>query len=555
MIFVTCSYGHDPFRSKSVSLIRKRNLQMTHSLHDYPYVSCRMPVFADNLVATSQPLAAQAGVSTLQAGGNAIDAALAAAIALIVVEPTGNGLGGDAFAIVWDGQRLWGVNGSGRSPAAWSPDHFAAYASMPENGWDTVTVPGAIHAWYSLWRRLGKLPFEQLFEPAIHYAANGFAVSPYIALKWHQAHRRLAEFDAFSQTYLPKGRAPRVGERFFNPDLARTLRKIACSQTEAFYHGAVADEIIACSQASGGCLTHDDLAAHQTEWVDTIHTDYNGFEVHELPPNGQGIAVLIALSILQLLDIGKYPVDSPDSIHLQIEAMKQALHEVATHVADPQHMQRGVRDLLSTDHIARLASRIERQRAFFPSTTIYPEGGTVYLCAADADGMMVSYIQSNYIGFGSGIVIPHTGISMQNRGLGFVLQQGHPNQVGSCKKPLHTIIPGFVMHEGKPLISFGVMGGHMQAQGHVQVLTRMLIYGQNPQSALDASRWFVHKDYHVSLEDGHAPSLATELQKRQHVLIPAACRDLFGGGQIICRADDSYLGASDGRKDGQTVGY
>jgi gamma-glutamyltranspeptidase/glutathione hydrolase len=522
---------------------------------NFPYPSQRMPVLARNVVATSQPLAAQAGLRMLLAGGNAVDAAIAAAITLTVVEPTSNGIGGDAFAIAWDGKTLQGLNSSGRSPKAWSPKRFAGLGAMPASGWDSVTVPGAVAAWAALSQRLGKLPFPELFRPAVAYARHGFAVSPITGRRWEDARKFYSNFAEINRTFFPSGRAPQVGELFRCPALAETLTAIADTHGEAFYRGPIAQKIASCAEAAGGAMTLDDLSAHTADWVAPMVIDYRGVRLHEIPPNGQGIAALITLGILHHFDLGKLPADSADSVHLQVEAMKIAFTEVFRHVADIDCMQTRPADLLREDRLAAWAARIRMDRAAQLSANQPAGGGTVYLTAADESGMMVSFIQSNYTGFGSGIVVPGTGIALQNRGLGFTLEEGHPNGVDGGKRPFHTIIPGFVTRDGRPLMSFGVMGAHMQPQGHVQMMVRIFDYDQNPQAACDAPRWHVAPDSAVELEPGYPPAVAEELRKRGHMVKTSAPASLFGGGQVIYRLEDAYVAASDMRKDGQAVGF
>ena len=439
-----------------------------------PYHSRRMPVFAANAVATSQPLAAQAGLRMLAEGGNAVDAALAAAIALTVVEPTSNGIGSDLFALIWDGSSLHGLNGSGRSPAAWTPDRFAGMGAMPKTGWDTVTVPGAVDAWSRLSQRFGKLPFDRLFKPAINYARNGFCVGPVTAERWQAAAAELGEFSEFGHTFLLDGKSPLTGEHFRCPDQAATLEKIAATGGEDFYRGDLAARIANAARANGGALSPSDLETHRAQWVNPLSIQYRNVKLHEMPPNGQGLAALIALGILERFDMQRYPLDSTDSIHLQIEAMKYAFKVTFDHVADPDWMQSNPDEYLEAEYLDTCAKGIRMDRAAAAASPGTGDGGTVYLATADEHGCMVSLIQSNYLGFGSGIVIPSTGISMQNRGRGFVVTNGHPNCVGGGKRPFHTIIPGFVTLNDRPLMSFGVMGGHMQPQGHVQMMVRSI---------------------------------------------------------------------------------
>jgi gamma-glutamyltranspeptidase/glutathione hydrolase len=412
-----------------------------------------------------------------------------------------------------------------------------------------------VAAWAALSGRFGRLPFAELFKPAIAYARHGFPVSPITAARWRQAQAYYPEFAEINRTFFPGGRAPQAGEVFRCPDQADTLAAIAESRGEAFYRGAIAEKIAACAAAEGGALTLADLAAHAADWVTPLSVDYRGVTLHELPPNGQGIAALIALGILKHFDLRRFPVDSAESIHLQIEALKRAFGKVFRHVADSDHMTMPPADLLRADALAAAAEAIRMDRAAAVRGGPPAGGGTVYLTAADEDGRMVSLIQSNYLGFGSGVVVPGTGIALQNRGLGFVLAEGHPNRVAGGKRPFHTIIPGFLTRSGRPLMSFGVMGAHMQPQGHVQMVVRICDYAQNPQAACDAPRWHVAADGSVQLEAGFAPTAVDGLRRRGHAVTTEAPEPLFGGGQLIWRLADGYAAASDMRKDGQAVGF
>lgn len=527
--------------------------------YTFPYPSARTPVLARNVVATSQPLAGQAGLRMLLRGGNAVDAALATAIALTVVEPTGNGLGSDAFAILWDGAQLHGLNASGRSPAALTPERFAGLDAVPLRGWDPVTVPGMVSGWVELSERFGRLPFETLFEPAIGYARDGYLVSPHTARAWARAVGAYASVPqyGFAEAFLPNGRAPRAGERFAAPAMARSLEVIAATRGEAFYRGELADAIVGYARETGGLLSEADLAEHRPEWCGTISVEYGGAELHEIPPNGQGLAALLALGILRHHDLPARPVDSADSLHLQIEAMKLALADTHRYVADPAAMEVPVGALLDDAYLAERAAAIDERRAGDPGHGAPRPGGTVYLTTADAEGMMVSFIQSNYTGFGSGVVVPGTGVSMQNRGAGFTLEPGHPNAVAGGKRPFHTIIPGFLTEGGRPLMSLGVMGGPMQAQGHVQMVTRVRDYRQNPQAACDAPRWRVMEGRKVAVEPGFAPEVLAELERRGHEVSLEDPGETFsfGGAQLIYRLDGGYAAASDPRKDGQAAGF
>lgn len=525
--------------------------------HHYP--SRRSAVLADNIVSTSQPLAAQAGLAMLARGGNAVDAAIATAITLTLVEPTGNGLGSDAFAIVWDGAELHGLNASGRSPAGWTPDRFAGMATMPFRGWESVTVPGAVSAWVALSERFGKLPFADLFAPAIGYAETGFVVSPKIAELWRRAAETLADQPGFAETFLPDGRPPRAGETFVSKPMAKTLRQIAETKGKAFYEGDLAQAICAFAAAHGAALTQEDMAAHKADWCGTISKSFDALTLHEIPPNGQGIAALIALGILSHTRIRTLDADDPQAFHLQIEAMKLALSDAEAYVADGAHMTEvTAADLLDDAYLAQRAALIDEVRAQDFNAGAPKHGGTVYLSTADASGMMVSFIQSNYAGFGSGVVVPDTGISLQNRGAGFSLDPDSPNCVGPNKRPFHTIIPGFLMGPDGPLMSFGVMGGPMQAQGHVQMVLRTQIWGQDPQMAVDAPRWRVTEGLGVACEDTMPKATLDALTAMGHVISLEAPDNAFGfgGAQLICKLPGGgYAAGSDPRKDGLAAGF
>ncbi len=521
-----------------------------------PYPTRRRPTMARNAVSTSQPLAAQAGLRMLLSGGNAVDAALAAAIALTVVEPISNGIGSDAFAVIWDGNEMHGLNASGRAPAAWTPDYFAGHKSFPVRGWNSITVPGAVSAWVDMSKRFGKLPFDALFGPAIEYAREGFPVSPFIASRWAFQVPELKIQPGFAEMFMPAGRAPRAGEIFRPPGLAATLQQIAATKGEAFYRGELAEKIEAHARANGGAMTRADLAAHANDWPGTITQDYRGYTVHELPPNGQGIVCLMALGMLSHFDMTSHPVDSADSTHLQIEALKLAFADAYRFVTDPRAMDVKAAQLLDPDYLKARAKLIDMKRAQDFGHGTPPKGGTVYLTAADASGMMVSMIQSNYMGFGSGIVVPGTGISLQNRGAGFSLASGHPNRVAPGKRPFHTIIPAFVTREGKPVMTLGVMGGSMQAQGHTQVMTRFADYGQDPQGALDGPRFRIVQGMDVNFEREWPAATLAELARRGHRVVELEENYMdFGCGQIIYKLEDGYAAASDARRDSLAVGF
>ncbi len=517
------------------------------------YPTFHRPTFARNIVSTSQPLAAQAGVRALAMGGNAVDAALATAITLTIVEPISNGIGSDLFAILWDGEALHGLNASGRAPAAWNPAYFNG--KIPMRGWNSVTVPGAVAAWVTLSERFGKLPFETLFESAIGYARDGFPVSEFVSRRWDLQVPELKVQPGFPEAFMPNGRAPRPGEGFRIPDAARSLELIAKSRGDAFYRGELAERIAAHARECGGAMTVADLAAHTDEWVAPLSIDYRGYRLHEIPPNGQGIVALIALGILAHFDMAALPVDSADSVHLQIEAVKLGLADARRYVADSRAMDVAAERLLDPAYLRSRAGLIDRKRAQDFGHGTPPRGGTVYLTAADAEGRMVSLIQSNYSGFGSGVVVPGTGISLQNRGWGFVTTPGHPNCVAPGKRPFHTIIPGFVTRDGAPVMTLGLMGGTMQSQGHTQLMVRMSDYGQSPQSAIDGPRFRIVQGLDVNFERAFPPATLAELARRGHQVAELKEDYMdFGSAQIIRRAEDGYVGCCDMRRDSISIG-
>ncbi|MBE9127185.1 MULTISPECIES: gamma-glutamyltransferase family protein [unclassified Coleofasciculus] len=524
-----------------------------NNLTHYPYPSARRVIVGKrSAVATSQPLATLAGMEMFWAGGNAVDAALAMAIALTVVEPTSNGIGSDAFALVWDG-KLNGLNASGRSPQNLTMDQFVGMDQVPAKGWLPVTVPGCVSAWRVLWERWGKLPFEQLFAPAIRYAREGFPVSPVTAMAWKHAEGiylplQGREFQPFKKVFFPNNRAPKAGEIWQSESHAKTLTSIAQSGGESFYKGDIAKAIANFAADTGGVLTAADLAAHQPDWIEPISTTYRNLTVWEIPPNTQGIAALIALNILDGFDLSRYPRESVESYHLQIEAMKLAFADVHRYIADPNFMEVAVEHLLDKAY-AQERQKLISEVAIPLAEAGLPKGGTVYLAAADGE-LMVSFIQSNFEGFGSGILIPGTGIALQNRGVGFSLQAGHPNQIAPAKRSFHTIIPAFLTQDGQPLGPFGVMGGPMQPQGHLQVVVNLADYKMNPQAALDAPRWQFVAGRKVLLEQTVPRHVMLELTERGHDIEVIAEGREFGKGQIILRDGDVLIAASEPRADG-----
>ncbi|MBO0601170.1 gamma-glutamyltransferase family protein [Sporosarcina sp. E16_3] len=523
-----------------------------------PHPSTRHTVFAKNgMVATSQPLAAQAGIEIMRRGGNAIDAAIATAAALTVVEPTSNGIGGDAFALIWVNNKLHGLNASGPAPQALTIDAVKAqgHDKMPVHGLTPITVPGVPAAWAELARKFGKLPLKESLEPAIRYAEEGYPLTPILGKYWSAAYKKYRtsftteEFDAWFTTFAPDGRAPEIGELWKSPDHAATLKSIGASNAESFYTGELADKIDAFMQQHGGYLTKSDLANYQTEWVEPVSTNYRGYDVHEIPPNGQGMIALMALNILAEMN-SPVPHDT-QSLHEQIESMKLAFTDGQAFITEPSAMPIKPEHLLSKAYAQQRAAKIAAT-ATHPEPYELPKGGTVYLATADGEGNMVSFIQSNYMGFGSGIVIPGTGIALQNRGADFSLDPNHPNALKPGKRTFHTIIPGFLTKNGQAVGPFGIMGGYMQPQGHFQVAINTIDYKLNPQAALDAPRWQWIKDNLVHVEPGFPNHLAQALVRLGHQIQPTLDTGSFGRGQIIWRNPETGVlsGGTESRTDG-----
>ena len=522
------------------------------------------PVFAANgVVATSQPLATRVGVEVLADGGTAADAAVAMAAALTVVEPATSSMGGDSFALIWDGECLHGLNGSGRAPAALTTERViaAGHDSMPDHGWLSVTVPGTPGAWRDLHRRFGTLPLTRLLEPAVTYAERGYPVSPISVWHWRwqveEVHPRLKgpEFGAFAELFAPEGAAPGVGDIWRSVDMAKTLALIAQTDGDAFYRGEIAERIVDFSAATGGHLTADDLLAHTSTWVEPISTNYRGYDVWEIPPNGQGLAALIALNILEGFDLPALPRNTTEAFHIQIEAMKLAFADVQRHVADPERVDIPVKALLSKDYAAERRQLIG-ERALLAQPGRPSGSDTVYLCTADGSGMMVSYIQSTFDAFGSHVVVPGTGIALQNRGSAFTLEPAHPNVLEPEKRPFHTIIPGFLTQAGHAVGPFGVMGGHMQPQGHVQMVVNTVDYRMDPQTSLGQPRWFWWKERATRHEPATPTEVVDELRRRGHDALYWNELDAYGRGQIIWRLPSgAYVAGSDHRGDGQAGGF
>lgn len=533
--------------------------------HLYPYRSQRMITLgASGMVATSQHLAAQAGLDMLKKGGNAVDAAVATAACLTVLEPCSNGLGGDAFAQVWTGDGLFGLNASGPAPALLDASALrgAGHQAVPMCGFAPQTVPGVVSAWAELSRRFGRLGLMQALRPAIDYAQEGFPVGPTVAGRWKIAAketyapcRERPEFAEWYRVFTDGGRAPRAGETWRLPDHAATLTEIARTDGESFYRGAIAAEIDRFMQKAGGYLRSGDLAGYSPEWVAPLRASYRGYDVWELPPNGQGMIALMALNILDGMTV--FGPDDPRSWHLAIEAMKLAAVDGYRYIADPRAaaLEMTPDALLSARHAARRRALI-KDTACLPQPSGPADGGTVYLCAADDEGNMISYIQSNFHGFGSGVVVPGTGIALHNRGSAFSLDAASPNCLAPGKRPFHTIIPGFLSKDGKPVGPFGVMGARMQPQGHLQVLMQMLDWGRNPQAALDAPRWYWTGGRKVLLEQGVPSHIAGALGRMGHEVSCELDCSPFGRGQVILRQENGVLaGGTDPRCDGAAAAW
>lgn len=523
-----------------------------------PYPIKRNATYARNgMVATSQPLASQAGIEILKKGGNAIDAAIATAACLTVVEPTSNGIGGDAFALVWTKNRLHGLNGSGRSPQSISIDAVkeAGYQKIPQYGWIPVTVPGVPAAWADLSEKFGKLPLEEVLQPAITYVEEGFPISATLSRNWQRAYTNFSKllkedyYKHWFKTFAPNGRAPKVGEIWTSKGHAETLRSLAKTKSASFYNGELAEKIVQFSKANGGFLSADDLAEHQSEWVHPLRVNYRGYDVWELPPNGQGIITLQALKILKGYEFSER--ESLYTYHKQIEAMKLAFADGLKFITEESKMPITSEDLLSDSYAAERRGLIGNE-AMNAEPGHLAKGGTIFLCTADKEGNMVSYIQSNYMGFGSGLVVPGTGITLQNRGYDFSMDPTHANALEGSKKTYHTIIPGFLTKENDAIGPFGVMGGFMQPQGHLQVMMNTIDFGMNPQAALDAPRWKWVQGKTVEVEHRFFHHIADLLAQKGHDIQYNLDPSSFGWGQIIWRNPQTgvLIGGSESRTDG-----
>ncbi len=552
----------------------------------------RSPVLAQHgMAATEQPLASEIAVAILKKGGSAVDAAIAANAAIGLMQPVLNGIGGDLFAIVYDPKtkKLYGYNGSGRSAqgrdletlkaeieAAYKKAGAPYRAHIPPVGSLSVTVPGAVDGWFALHEKFGKLPMKDVLQPAIDYASNGFPVTQLIGLYWkanmaafEKNKALIEELDNARATYAPGGKTPAEGDVFKNPDLARTYALLASKGRDAFYKGEIAHTIDAYFQRIGGDLRYADFAAHHGEWIEPLSVNYRGYDVYELPPNGQGAAVLQMLQVLKHFDLKKMGAGSADALTAMLEAKRLAYEDLAKFYADPAFAHVPMKGLLSDGYAEERRKRISEKTAnpdLGPGDPKLHDGDTIYLTTADKDGMMVSLIQSNYRGMGSGLVPDGLGFMFQDRGELYSLDPASPNVYAPAKRPFHTIIPAFVMKDGAPFMSFGLMGGDMQPQGHVQILTGMIDFGMNPQEAGDAARWRHYGNAEatgeasqgigtVEMESGFDPAVKAELEKRGYKIVPGSGN--FGGYQAIMwdAKNRVYWGASEMRKDGQVVGY
>ncbi|MCC5909272.1 MAG: gamma-glutamyltransferase [Clostridiaceae bacterium] len=525
---------------------------------NYPYPSQRMTMFGNKgMVATSQPLAAQAGLKILQSGGNAIDAAIVTAACLTVVEPTSNGIGGDAFALVWVNNKLHGLNASGPAPQKLTIEELKkrGYTEMPKLGMVPVTVPGAPAAWAELWEKFGRLPFEKLLEPAIQYAEEGYPVSPILGKYWEVAYNKYKEglsdeeFEAWCRVFAPSGKAPKIGEVWRSEGHGDTLRKIATTKAKDFYAGELAEIMDKFFREKEGYLRKSDLENYRPEWVKPIKINYRGYDVWEIPPNGQGIITLMALNILKGFELSEK--EEVETYHKQMEALKLAFVDGQHYITEKSKMKVKVEDLLS-DGYGEERRKLIGNIAIDPTPGKPQSSGTVYLAAADDEGNMISFIQSNYMGFGSGIVVPGTGVALQNRGHDFSLDPNHANALEPGKKTYHTIIPGFLTKDDKPVGPFGVMGGFMQPQGHLQVLVNTVDFHLNPQAALDAPRWQWIGNKTIEVERGIPEHISRALARKGHDIKVALDSGGFGRGQIIWRDNETgvLIGGTEGRTDG-----
>jgi len=533
---------------------------------EYPFLSRRRAMYARRgIVGSTHPVASEAGMYMLRQGGNAIDAVVAMAIALSCVEPGANGIGGDNFAIIWHDGKMYGLNSSGPAPKALSREALdkKGFDKMPDIGWESVTVPGAPAGWAALSDRFGRLPFNKLFEPALEAAEGGIALTADVYRSINNAADHYREVlgnemsKSFTDTFIPEGKPYKAGEIIKLPGHAKALRSIAETKAESFYRGEINDALIEYSKKTGGYFEPEDIAAFKPQWVEPVSINYRGYDVWEIPPNGQGICALMALNILKGFEFTPDSFGTGRTLHLQMEAMKMAFADAAGHVADPDHMRVTVKDLLSEVY-ATERRKLINESAIDPHPGTPASGGTVYFAAADGDGNMISMIQSNYAGYGSGLVIPGWGVTLHNRAANFSFEKGHVNALAGGKRPYHTIIPGFLTKDGSPIGPFGVMGGFMQPQGHIQVIMNTIDFQMNPQAALDAPRFCWKQGKMIDVENTVTPNVFEELCARGHELtsVDPGVQNPFGRGQIIWRNDSGTLcGGTEPRGDGCMYGY
>jgi gamma-glutamyltranspeptidase/glutathione hydrolase len=520
------------------------------------------------MVAANNPLASQAGLNILRQGGNAADAAIAAAAVVHVTDPASTGIGGDCFALYYDAKsgEVTALNGSGRAPQALGIEWLAQQGitgALPDRSVHAITVPGAVRGWEDLLARHGRMSLKDVLADAIYYCESGYPVAPVFGAAW-QASQEFLRHSPNTEDYLPGGSSPQVGQLIDLPGLARSFRAIAEGGADAYYNGAIADRIVETVQTLGGLMTYDDLRSHRSSWEQPISIDYRGVTVYECPPNGQGLAALMALRITDSLDLASLPWDSPERLHLMVEAMRLAFADARYYIADPEHKPVPLDLLMSDAYLTERRAMISPQKAMQPPNFGRPlrSSDTIYLCAVDGEGNACSFINSLYMGFGTGIVAKGTGIFLQNRGACFSLNADHPNALAGGKRPYHTIIPGMAMKNGELYCPFGVMGGYMQPQGHFQVISAMVDDDLNPQEALDRPRWCLTEGTASSvlaLEEGMPVKTMARLAELGHTVRPVSGRGrgLFGDGHIIRRDPESgvLFGGSDPRKDGQVAAY
>jgi len=523
-----------------------------------PHHSNRYPTVAKNgMVATSQPIAADAGLEILKQGGNAVDAAVATAACLTVVEPTSNGIGGDAFAICWINNELIGMNSSGKSPELLTADKLQGKDKMPKFGWTPVTVPGAPKAWSELIKKYGKLSLKEVLAPAIRAASEGYAITPVLGHNWERSFKVFGnlegnEFKEWKKTFSQNGHSPVTGSVMKLSSHAETLQDIANTDAESFYKGSLADKIEASSIKWGGFIRKSDLSKHTVEWVKPQSINYKGYDVWELPPNGQGIIALEALNIFKSFNLNE--MSTQEVLHAQIESLKLAFRDGLTHITDPNFTDFDYKSLLTNDYCNQLMKQVGKTATDFQTEA--KGSGTVYLATADKYGNMVSFIQSNYMGFGSGIVVEDTGIALQNRGADFSLDPNKSNYLEPGKRTYHTIIPGFITKDNSAVGPFGVMGGYMQPQGHMQVISNLIDKSMNPQMALDAPRWQWIKNKQVSFEPSFSYELIRNMERLGHVVTIASNSGSFGRGQIILRnSNGTLVGGTESRTDSHIAVY